>query len=118
MANEQIDPAIKQKVLGILTVLFPTAKIYLFGSRAWEKARPLSDIDIAIDEGHRIDILRMGEVRGIFEGSNLHMKVDVVDLHVLPAAWIEQIEKEGILWKNLSNESSHTQKQSAPFSRA
>lgn len=100
MANEQIDPAIKQKVLGVLTVLFPTAKIYLFGSRAWGNARPLSDIDIAIDEGQKITIGRIGEARGMFEGSNIPLKIDVVDLHVLPKKWADHIVAEGILWKS------------------
>lgn len=100
MANEQLDAEAKHKIVGILSVLFPEAKIYLFGSRVWGKPRPLSDIDIAIDEGKKIDILRMGEARGMFEGSNFHMKIDIVDLRVLPATWIEKIEKEGELWKS------------------
>lgn len=100
MATEMLDLEVKRKIIGILTVLFPDAKIYLFGSRAWGNARPLSDIDVAIDEGTKIDRLRMGEASGMFDGSNLHMKVDVVDLHTLPASWIERIKKEGIVWKS------------------
>lgn len=99
MANEQIDAESKRKIVGILSVLFPEAKIYLFGSRAWGTARPFSDIDVALDEGKRIDILRMSEVHGMFDGSNFPMKIDVVDLRGLPADWIELIEKKGIAWK-------------------
>lgn len=97
--NEQLDTETKRKIVGILSVLFPEAKIYLFGSRVWGKPRPLSDIDIAIDEGKKIDVLRMGEARDMFAGSNFHMKIDIVDLRVLPANWIEKIEREGVLWK-------------------
>lgn len=100
MATEQIDTETKRKVVGVLTVLFPTATIYLFGSRAWGAARPFSDIDVAIDEGAKIARLRIGEAFGMFEGSNLPMKVDVVDLQTLPASWVEKIKKDGILWKS------------------
>jgi uncharacterized protein len=100
MADEQIDPVVKQKIVGVLTVLFPHAKIYLFGSRAWGTACPTSDIDVAIDEGQRIAIGRIGEARGMFEGSNIHVKVDVVDFNVLPADWRADIEREGIIWKS------------------
>ncbi|HBY06238.1 MAG: polymerase, beta domain protein region protein [candidate division TM6 bacterium GW2011_GWE2_42_60] len=97
---EQADPEIKRKLIGVLTVLFPHAKIYLFGSRAWGKARPLSDFDLAIDESKKIDRLRIGEAHGMFEGSNFPMKIDIVDLQTLPESWIDRIKKEGILWKS------------------
>lgn len=100
MPHDMLDPEVRRKVIGVLTVLFPSAKIYLFGSRAWGTARPLSDIDVAIDEGEEIDRLRIGEAHGMFEGSNLHMKVDVVDIHTLPESWVERIKRDSIVWKS------------------
>lgn len=98
-AHEVVDPEYKRKLIGILSVLFPKAKIYLFGSRARGSAQPFSDIDIALDEGQKIDLLRLGEARAMFAESNIFCPVDIVDLRDLDAPMVEQIYKEGILWK-------------------
>ena len=39
----------KDLIVGLLSVIFPDAKIYLFGSRARGDYKPESDIDLAID---------------------------------------------------------------------
>lgn len=99
MTKEMVSPEDKQKIVGILTVLFPNAKIYLFGSRARGTAQKFSDIDIALDEGIRIDLARLGEARAMFAESSLHYSMDLVDMQGLDKAMIEQIHKDGILWK-------------------
>jgi len=45
-----LEPEYKNKRISILSVLFPNAKIYLFGSRARGTHEQKSDIDLAIDE--------------------------------------------------------------------
>jgi len=96
----RLEPEYKEKIIGILTVLFPKAKIYLFGSRAREDHGPRSDIDIAIDEGKPIMPARMGEASDMLAESNIIYKIDVVDLHTVSDKMREFILKEGILWKS------------------
>lgn len=97
---EIIDEEAKRKIIGILTVLFPEAKIYLFGSRAKGNPRPFSDIDIALDSGEKIELSRIGEARDMFKGSNIPLNFDFVDLQSVHPDFREAVLKEGILWKN------------------
>jgi len=95
-----LEPEYKEKIIGILTVLFPKAKIYLFGSRARGTYSKKSDIDIAIDEGKEIRPMRMGEAKGMFEASTIPYKVDILDFHCTSDKMRSNILKEGILWKS------------------
>jgi len=96
---EAIKIETKRKIIGILTVLFPEAKIYLFGSRAKGKARPFSDIDIALDAGKKLELARIGEVRDMFKESNIPFSFDFVDLQSVSQEFRDVVLKEGILWK-------------------
>lgn len=99
-STSHIHVEYQQKIVGVLSVLFPTAKIYLFGSQARGTATRASDIDIAIDEGARIlPIGRIAEARDMLNASNLPYKIEVVDLHAISTLMKEQVEKDGILWK-------------------
>lgn len=100
MKKVPLEKEYKDKILGILTVLFPKAKIYLFGSRARGTHSDRSDIDIAIDEGKPIEPRRIGEANNMFAESNIIYNIDVVDLHSISESMKEFIFKEGILWKS------------------
>ena len=95
-----LEPEYKNKIIGILVVLFPDAKIYLFGSRARGTHSDRSDIDIAIDEGKVIRPGRLGEVINMFAESDIPYKIDVVDLHSVSDDMRYFIKKEGIVWKS------------------
>jgi len=95
-----LEPEYKNKIIGILTVLFPDAKIYLFGSRARGTHSDRSDIDIALDESKVIRPGRLGEAVSMFAESNIPYKIDVVDLHSVSDDMRYFIKKEGILWKS------------------
>ncbi|HLC06557.1 MAG TPA: nucleotidyltransferase domain-containing protein [Candidatus Babeliales bacterium] len=90
----------EETMVQLLTVLFPTATIYLFGSRARGDHTERSDIDVAIDLGREMELREVAKARGVLEGLNLPEKIDVVDMHSIPAAMKEFILKEGVLWKN------------------
>ncbi|HBY05735.1 MAG: hypothetical protein UV38_C0001G0070 [candidate division TM6 bacterium GW2011_GWE2_42_60] len=96
---ETLNKETKRKIVGILTVLFPEAKIYLFGSRAKGKARPFSDIDIALDAGEKIELARIGEARDMFKESNIPFSFDFVDLQSVSQEFRDVVLKEGIVWK-------------------
>lgn len=90
----------QETMIQLLTVLFPSAKIYLFGSRARGDHTERSDIDIAIDLGRQMEFREVARARGVLEGLNLPEKIDVVDMHSIPAAMKGFILKEGIVWKS------------------
>jgi len=99
MGKVALEKEYKDKIVGILTVLFPDAKIYLFGSRARGTHSERSDIDIAIDDGKPMRPRRVGEANNMFAESNIPYSIDVVDIHSVSERMKEAIFKEGILWK-------------------
>ncbi len=90
----------KELMMDLLSVLFPTAKIYLFGSRARGTHQETSDIDLAIDRGSRISTLEMARARNIIEALNIPQMIDLVDLQSVPAEMKALILSEGVLWKS------------------
>lgn len=46
----------KKRVVTIVGMFMPDAKIYLFDSHARGTARPASDVDLAIDNGEEIPL--------------------------------------------------------------
>ncbi len=55
-------------------------KLYIFGSRAKNKARQYSDIDIAIDSSELTGAIKT-KLAFIFENSTIPYEVDIVDLN-------------------------------------
>jgi predicted nucleotidyltransferase len=95
-----IDDKSKNKIIAVLSALFPDARIYLFGSRATGKFSHGSDIDIAIDAGVALERVDVGEARDMFGESNIPFRIDVVDLNRVPKDMKDTILKKGILWKS------------------
>jgi predicted nucleotidyltransferase len=90
-----------QKLLiGLLSVLFPDATIYLFGSRARGDHRPESDIDIALNNKKQIDVLELIRAANVIEALNIPHKVDLVDMYTVPEQMRAMIKQEGVIWKN------------------
>jgi predicted nucleotidyltransferase len=100
MEIRTITDADKKKILALITALLPNVKVYLFGSYATGRARPGSDVDIALDAGCRLDTVLVGEVRDILEASNIPHRFDVSDFYRLPEDIQNAIRKEGLVWKS------------------
>jgi len=98
--NTGIDERTKHIIIGVISTLFPDAKVYLFGSRARGDYKHGSDIDIAIDTGKKEERVSVGEARNMINESNSIFTTQVVDLHNIPEKMRENILKDGILWKN------------------
>ena len=70
----------RRLVLSILAAHLPQGSVaWAFGSRATGRARPLSDLDLAIDAGRRLTLDEIAELAEAFTESNLPYRVDVVD---------------------------------------
>lgn len=72
----------------------PRARAYAFGSRTSGRARPFSDLDIALDAGTHLDLSILGALRDDFSESNLPMSVDVIDLHSISSEFKQAISSE------------------------
>lgn len=95
-----MDTIPKNKIIKVIEIFFPEAKIYLFGSRAKNKHQENSDIDIAIDAGAPISITEKGQINSMIDALNIPQKVDLVDFQRAPQPLKENILGEGIVWKS------------------
>ena len=72
----------RRLVRGILAAHLPQdSTAWVFGSRATGRARPFSDLDLAIDAGRRLTLDEIAGMVEAFTESDLPYKVDVVDWH-------------------------------------
>jgi type I restriction enzyme S subunit len=72
----------RRLVLDILrNHLPPTAKAWVFGSRATGRARRYSDLDLAIDAGRCLTLDETARLAEAFSESDLPYRVDLVDWH-------------------------------------
>jgi predicted nucleotidyltransferase len=99
IVDSGIDPVVKDKIIGLLKTLFPTASIYLYGSRARGTHARSSDVDIGIDNGQKIDLLKVFEANQLMEALVTPLKIEVVDLHAIPEAMKKLVDKDKVLWK-------------------
>lgn len=90
----------KDKIIKVIEIFFPDAKIYLFGSRARGNYKETSDIDIAIDAGAPISMTERGQINSMLDALNVLQIIDVVDFQRAPEALKANILHEGIVWKN------------------
>lgn len=99
MTKEIFEIKHQDKIITIITMFFPEAKIYLFGSYASGDYRRSSDIDIAIDAGRRLRLAEKGQIRNMIDALNLIQEVDIVDFYSLPEDMKKDILREGVAWK-------------------
>src|SRR5271155_1405781 len=92
----------KDKIIKIIEMFYPHAKIYLFGSRVGNNYSNVSDLDIAIDAALPIPLIDKAKIFSMIDVLNMPFKTDVVDFHRVPLALQENIVKHGILWQNNS----------------
>lgn len=97
---KELDEKIKNKIIGLITVLLPNAKIYLFGSRAIKTNKDTSDIDIALDAGEELPNRIVYEIESVLNATDIKYLIDVVDINIVDDLMKEQILKNGILWKS------------------
>jgi predicted nucleotidyltransferase len=90
----------KDKIIKIIEMFYPHAKIYFFGSRAGADYSETSDLDIAIDAGSPMPLIDKAKIFTMIDALNMPQKTDVVDFHRVPLALQENILKYGILWAN------------------
>ena len=65
--------------------------MWVFGSRAENKQKPFSDLDLAIDAKNPLSYSILVDLKNDFEDSDLPYKVDVVDWHLIDEAFQDKI---------------------------
>jgi predicted nucleotidyltransferase len=95
----QIDPAHELIVTHIINTYLPDGIIvWVFGSRATNRAKPFSDLDLALEaiDGTNVDPKIILSLENEFENSNLPWKVDVIDLNSVSETFKEIIKRDRI----------------------
>ncbi len=90
----------KNKIIKVIEIFFPHAKIYLFGSRAKNINTAISDIDIAVDADKPITMTEKGQIISMLDALNIPQNIDLVDFQRAPESLKINILNEGIMWKN------------------
>jgi len=89
----------KNILIPIISNVVPNAKIIVYGSRARGDYKEGSDIDIALDNGEKIDDALMAKIIGDIEESNLPICYDVVDFRAVSEKLRQAIMNDGVVWK-------------------
>ena len=74
-----VETTIKEATKRIMAKV-PTAKVYLFGSRARGDAQKYSDIDIAVEGAEKINVKTFLEMQEELENIDSFYPVQVVDM--------------------------------------
>lgn len=83
-------------VRDITTGVLPDATVWIFGSRATQRARPYSDLDLLVQAATPLSWLQRAELRDRFEASDLPFRVDVVDAAGLASGFRARVLAERI----------------------
>ncbi|MGI6784711.1 MAG: nucleotidyltransferase family protein [Aminivibrio sp.] len=81
-----------ETVKKILAEYVPECQVKAFGSRVSGKAKPFSDLDLAVDCGKRMNFDQLRLLKEAFENSDLPFRVDVVDWHGISGGFKKTIE--------------------------
>jgi len=90
----------KDQLIEIIQKYLPNATIYLFGSRAIDKEKAGSDIDIAINTGQEISRSVILKILNDIDDTSIPMKIDLVDMSIIQDSIKQDILREGIKWTN------------------
>ena len=81
----------------ILSEYVPECEVRAFGSRATWNAKDYSDLDLAVVGNGPLDWRTLGRLKEAFEESNLPMRVDVLDWHVISGSFRKVIERDYVV---------------------
>jgi predicted nucleotidyltransferase len=91
-----LAPHHKAQLLAILNAHLPGARVWAFGSRVTGRARPFSDLDLAVEGAVPLDTRTLAMLRDDLAESDLPMVVDVLDLRSVSNAFRAVIERERV----------------------
>ena len=98
-----ITPEERAIVLRILNEIVPDREVRAFGSRVTGKAKPFSDLDLAIMGDEPLSLETRAQLEEAFSESELPWKVDVLDWVLVDNGFHEIIRKSNISLKDMEN---------------
>lgn len=75
----------------------PDCTVWAFGSRATDRAKPYSDLDLAINGGKPLGIDLAAQLAEAFAESDLPYKVDIVDWTAASERFRKVIERDRVV---------------------
>jgi type I restriction enzyme S subunit len=84
-------------VRAILAEQVPGRRVLAFGSRVLGKARPVSDLDLAVVGSVPLSFEKLAALRDAFSESNIPYKVDVVDWATTSESFREIIGRQAVV---------------------
>lgn len=84
-------------IVDIIHTILPNAKIYVFGSRTRTPNHRYSDVDIAIDNGTKVDVAVIAAIRAELIQSKLPYMVDLLDVNDTSKDFLNSIEGDFVL---------------------
>ena len=91
------EKEILSEVVSIVTHYLPEVTIYLFGSRAWGRARENSDFDIALEWKEKIPLSTLSKIRERLEEIPTLKSFDLVDIRRCSDDLAILIKEKGII---------------------
>ncbi len=95
----ELSPEQLEIVHGILARVIPGREVWVFGSRVQGRAKPFSDLDLAVIGDQPLSLSTSAELADAFEQSDLPIKVDVVDWATTSEAFRKIIAEQRVLLK-------------------
>ena len=86
-----------ETVSRILQAIIPASEVRAFGSRVQARAKPYSDLDLAVLAGRPLSLETRAVLADAFDESDLPFKVDVVDMSSASPAFCAIIESEHLV---------------------
>lgn len=98
----ELKPQYIELTQTILSAHLPHAQLQAFGSRTTRRAKPFSDLDLAILDDERFSDRELATARYALEESALPMRVDLVRWSQLPQSLRSVITQTGAPFASLS----------------
>lgn len=99
-----ITPEERAIVLRILNEIVPDREVRAFGSRVTGKAKPFSDLDLAIMGDEPLPLETRARLEETFSESELPWKVDILDQALADILFSENVMLSSVQIKNLKRD--------------
>lgn len=90
----------KTILLELIESRLPNCRVYLFGSRAKSTHQSGSDVDLALEMPEPISSDDLLKLYSDIDDSLIPVSVDLVDVKRASPELVQEIHRNGILWKN------------------
>jgi uncharacterized protein len=99
----QVTPEQWRTIRAVLQAKVPECEVWAFGSRATRRAKPYSDLDLAIVADQPLGLERLAELAEAFSESDLPWKVDLVDWATTSDRFRQVIEQAHVTLQTASH---------------